>query len=62
LRVASSVPDAKPAGALTSVAALQLGGGRRIFAIAMIRAEAEVGNQPLTYLRRHGQILQPTEI
>jgi len=49
LRVASAVPDAKSAGALTSITAVQPGGVRRIFAIAMIRAEAEVGNQPLHY-------------
>lgn len=49
LRVADSAPDAKPAGHLTSVAALQLPGARRIFAIGMIRAEAEIGNRPLVY-------------
>ncbi len=47
LRIAGSAPDAKIAGILTSVTALQPGGERRIFAIGMIRAEAEVGNQPL---------------
>jgi folate-binding protein YgfZ len=49
LRIAGSPADAKPAGALTSVATLQLNGAHRIFAIGMIRAEAEVGNQPLAY-------------
>jgi len=49
LRVADSAPDAKPAGHLTSVTALQLPGASRIFAIGMIRAEAEIGNRPLVY-------------
>jgi len=49
LRVSGSDPDAKPAGSITSVAAVQLGGARRIFAIAMIRTEAEVGNLALQY-------------
>jgi folate-binding protein YgfZ len=57
LRVAGSAPEAKPAGAVTSVAALQLPGARRIFAIAMIRAEAEVGNQPLVYSGGTARIL-----
>jgi len=47
LRIANAAPDAKIGGTLTSVAALQLNGERRIFAIGMIRAEAEVGSQPL---------------
>jgi folate-binding protein YgfZ len=41
--------EGKPAGVLTSVAALQLDNVRRIFSIAMIRAEAEAGKQPLNY-------------
>ena len=49
LRISSSTPEAKPAGTLTSVTALQLGGVRRIFAIGMIRAEAEVGNPALHF-------------
>ena len=57
LRVAGSAPEAKPAGTLTSVASLQLPGGHRIFAIAMIRAEAEVGNQPFTYSGGTAKIL-----
>jgi folate-binding protein YgfZ len=57
LRVAGSGSDAKPAGAVTSVATMQRNGARRIFAIAMIRAEAEVRNQPLTYLGGTAQIL-----
>ena len=47
LRVAAG--SDKPAAILTSVAAVHLGGVSRIFAIAMIRAEAEVGNHPLAY-------------
>ena len=39
----------KPAAILTSVAAVHLDEVSRIFAIAMIRAEAEVGNHPLIY-------------
>jgi folate-binding protein YgfZ len=42
-------PDAKPAATLTSVASLRLDGSSRIFAIGMIRAEAEVGNHPLRF-------------
>jgi len=57
LRVAGSAPEAKPAGTLTSVTALQLPGARRIFAIAMIRAEAEIGNQPLMYSGGTARIL-----
>jgi len=49
LHLAASGTEAKPVGALTSVAAVQLAGLQRIFAIGMIRAEAEVGNKPLTY-------------
>jgi folate-binding protein YgfZ len=37
------------AGQITSVAALPLSSGRRVFALAMVRAEAEVRNQPLSY-------------
>jgi folate-binding protein YgfZ len=47
LRLANSAPDAKPAGVLTSVTALQPGGERRILAIGMVRAEAEIGGNPL---------------
>jgi folate-binding protein YgfZ len=38
-----------PAGQITSVALLPLTAGTRIFAIGMIRAEAEARNEPLTY-------------
>jgi folate-binding protein YgfZ len=57
LRVAGSAPEAKPAGLITSVTALQLSGASRIFAIAMIRAEAEVGNPPLVYSGGKARIL-----
>jgi len=49
LRVSGSNAGAKPAGAITSITVLQLGGARRIFAIAMIRSEAEVGHVALQY-------------
>src|SRR5579859_2734156 len=49
LRLAGSAPDSKPAVTLTSVTALQLGGNQRIFAIGMVRADAEVGNPALAY-------------
>jgi folate-binding protein YgfZ len=49
IRVAGSGSDVKPVGSITSAATVQRNGADRIFAIAMIRAEAEVGNQPLTY-------------
>jgi folate-binding protein YgfZ len=49
LRIAGSTAETKPAGSLTSVAALQPDGARRIFAIGMIRAEAETGSQLLAY-------------
>jgi aminomethyltransferase len=41
--------DGKSAGAITSAAALPLPTGRRVFALAMIRAEAEIGDQTFTY-------------
>ena len=47
MRIAGAKEDAKIAGTVTSVTALQPGGERRILAIGMIRAEAEVGAQPL---------------
>jgi folate-binding protein YgfZ len=56
LRLAGN-PEAKPVGTVTSVASLQRNGARRIFAIAMIRSEAEVGNQPLAYPGGTAQIL-----
>ncbi len=39
----------KPAGHITSAAELPVPGGTRIFALGMIRAEAETGNQLLRY-------------
>ena len=55
LRVAAG--SEKPAAILTSVAAVHLDGVSRIFGIAMVRAEAEVGNHPLTYSGGKAQIL-----
>jgi folate-binding protein YgfZ len=49
LRAANAEPEAKPAGNLTSITTLQLGGKNRVFGIGMIRAEAEVGSRPLSY-------------
>jgi folate-binding protein YgfZ len=57
VRVAGSADDAKSAGHLTSVAPLQLDGARRIFAIGMIRAEAEAGSRLLTYAGGTARIL-----
>jgi folate-binding protein YgfZ len=57
LRLAGSAPDAKIAGTVTSVAALQPGGDRRILAIGMIRAEAEVGSQTLVWQGGTARIL-----
>jgi folate-binding protein YgfZ len=48
-REQASEGSAKPAGHITSAAELPLPGGRRIFALGMIRAEAELGSQPLVY-------------
>jgi folate-binding protein YgfZ len=41
--------DGRPAGQITSAAALPLAKGQRVFALAMIRAEAEEADQPFTY-------------
>ncbi len=57
LRIADNAADAKPAGTLTSVAALQRNGARRIFAIAMIRAQAEIGYPALIYSGGEARIL-----
>jgi folate-binding protein YgfZ len=43
------LPDGTPAGQITSAAALPLAKGARVFALAMVRAEAEDANQPFTY-------------
>ena len=53
MRIAGAKEDAKIAGTVTSVTALQPGGQPRILAIGMIRAEAEVGTQPLEIGRAH---------
>ena len=61
LRIAGAAPDAKSdakiAGTLTSVTALQPGGERRILAIGMIRAEAEIGGQQLVWQGGTARIL-----
>jgi folate-binding protein YgfZ len=49
LRMADAGAEAKAAGTVTSVAALQPDGDRRVFAIGMIRAEAEIGGRPLVF-------------
>jgi hypothetical protein len=55
--------SSKTAGVLTSVASMQLDGVQRIFGIAMIRAEAEVGNRPLAYSGGTARILNaPPEL
>ena len=41
--------DGSAAGQITSAAELQLSDGRRVFALGMMRADAEASNQPLTY-------------
>jgi aminomethyltransferase len=41
--------DGSPAGAITSVAELKLASGSRIFALAMLRAEAEKPGIAVTY-------------
>ena len=42
--------DGAPVGTITSAAELPLGKAVRHFALAMVRSEAEVKNQPLTYV------------
>ncbi len=44
-----TLADGKAAGHITSAAELPLASGRRIFAMAMVRAEAETQDQPLHY-------------
>jgi len=41
--------DGAPAGQITSAAELALGTGKRVFALGMMRAEAEARNLPLSY-------------
>ena len=49
LTLDGAAEGSKPAATLTSAAALEVEGRRRMFAIAMVRAEAEVGNRLLVY-------------
>ena len=49
--------DAKAVGALTSVTKLEVSGAARLFAIGMVRADAEVGNRPLAYAGGTARIL-----
>ena len=49
LKVAGNAPESKPAGMISSMAEVMFGGMRRVFAIGMVRAEAELGNQALVY-------------
>jgi folate-binding protein YgfZ len=49
LRLEGSPAEAKPAATLTSITTLDLADSQRHFAIAMVRAEAEIGNRPLTW-------------
>jgi folate-binding protein YgfZ len=49
IRIAGAAADSKPVVTLTSIAEVQLDDIRRIFAIGMVRAEAEVGKQALVY-------------
>lgn len=41
--------DGTPAGQITSAAELPLAAGRRVFALGVVRAEAEVRSQTFTY-------------
>lgn len=41
--------DVNPAGNITSATELNLNGARRVFALGMVRSEAEAHNQPLAY-------------
>jgi len=41
--------DGAPAGQITSAAEVSVGTGNRVFALAMVRAEAETRNVPLSY-------------
>jgi folate-binding protein YgfZ len=57
LRISGSSADVKPAGQITSAVALHLKSGSRIFAIAMLRAEAEVGSKTLEFVGGTARIL-----
>ena len=50
--------EGKVAGTITSAAELRLASGNRSFALAMVRAEAEQRDQPLTYLGPAGDSAQ----
>ena len=50
--------DGKPAGSITSVAAVRLNEVTRVFGIAMVRSEAEVGGKLLVYASGKAQILK----
>jgi len=52
-----TIGDGKPAGVLSSVARLHLDGARRIFAIGMLRAEAEARREPIRYAGGRVQLL-----
>ena len=41
--------DGKPAGQITSAAELKLASGAQVFALAMIRTEAELSDKPFSY-------------
>jgi len=58
LRVQGSAPDSKPGAQLTSVTRLTVAGRNRVFAIAMVREEAEVGGRALVYDGGTARILQ----
>lgn len=45
----SAIKQDGPAGKITSAAELPMNAGNRVFALGMLRAEVEAGNQPLTY-------------
>jgi len=57
LRKPDSVATVKALGELSSVTSVKLGESRRVFALAMIRAEAEVGSKTLTFPGGSAQIL-----
>ena len=44
-----TLEDGKAAGQITSAAELPLANGNRVFALGMVRGEAELGNHVLSY-------------
>jgi hypothetical protein len=44
-----TLQDGTPAGHITGAAELPLASGLRLFALAMLRAEAEMSEQPFNY-------------